>query len=138
MQFIFGYEMGDLIFCELDITSSLSTTKRMCVKNKSLSWSYITEKHSSVGSVEQNTLNPGRVFAVLQLQQIPLKLQKQAQSGQQVLFRLYTSGIPAFVVSGVSCCSQNYAGGNDSTGDQSYGHRLMYFGKELRLAAVIL
>lgn len=57
--------MGDLIFCELDITSSLSTTKRMCVKNKSLSWSYITEKHSSVRSVDQNTLNPGRVFAVL-------------------------------------------------------------------------
>lgn len=138
MQFIFGYEMGDLIFCELDITSSLSTTKRMCVKNKSLSWSYITEKHSSVRSVEQNTLNPGRVFAVLQLQQIPLRLQKQAQSGQQVLFRLYTSGIPALVVSCVSCCSQNCAGGNDSTGDQPYGRRLMYFGKELRLAAVIL
>lgn len=59
MQFIFGYEMGDLIFCELDITSSLSTTKRMCVKNKSLSWFYITEKYSSVRTVERNTLNPG-------------------------------------------------------------------------------
>lgn len=31
MQFIFAYEMGDLIFCELDITSSHSPAKRMYV-----------------------------------------------------------------------------------------------------------
>lgn len=31
MQFIFAYEMGDLIFCELEITSSRSPAKRMYV-----------------------------------------------------------------------------------------------------------
>lgn len=48
------------------------------------------------------------------------------------------SGIPAFVVSHVSCCFLSYTEGNDSTGDQPCEHRLKYFGKELSLAAPVL
>lgn len=48
------------------------------------------------------------------------------------------SGIPAFVVSHVSCCFLNYTEGNDSTGNQPCGHRLKYFGKELSLAAPMM
>lgn len=45
MHFIFAYEMGDLIFSEVDITSSPSPAKRMYVQSKSLSWFYMAEKY---------------------------------------------------------------------------------------------
>lgn len=128
--------MGDLIFCELDITSSPSPAKRMYVQNKSLSWFYMAEKYSSV---RIHALNSGRSSLWLSCSRPSVvRLQKRAQSGQQAPWCFCAPGIPAFVVSHISCCFPDLNGGNDSTGHQPCGHRLKCFGKELTLAAMIL
>lgn len=131
-QFIFDCEMDDLIFCELDITSSPSPTKRMYVLVLR------SGKISFVTVLEQNTLNSRRCLLWWNCNITYLGLKNRLRVVSRYCFFCVCLVFLHLLWSHASCCFPNCNGGNDSTGDQPYGHRLKYFGKELWLTTVIL